>query len=206
MNASIRDLRQKLQCDLCALRDRLSSTLVTECVSDEGFATLLDSYAQRVKEIIAQDPAQKVNGHRHIGLASNAQRSTAQREWQEFTNDQRVVDFCEQQRLTLAKGRLWWWCANQRRKDGTPRYGEIRALPGSRGVCRISNGVDVWIEKEDGTLYLGHVAWFKGDRTMPVKDLPKSREKQAQDLMKDSKDSTPSNAEQLRTKLLELLS
>ncbi len=47
------------------------------------------------------------------------------------------------------------------------RMGEINALTHSRGIPRITNGIMCWIEREDGTLYRGHWAWFVHDATEP---------------------------------------
>ena len=97
--------------------------------------------------------------------STDDQQRTARINWAEFTRDTNVIEFCEKHQIILAKGRQWYWCTKQTRADGTPRWGAIIGLEkGTRGVARITNGVDVWIEREDGSLFLGHQDWFKGER------------------------------------------
>ena len=46
--------------------------------------------------------------------------------------------------------------------------GEIEGLPGSRGTLIITNGVMCYIELANGTLFHGHLAWFKPDKKEPI--------------------------------------
>src|ERR1035438_9505300 len=100
--------------------------------------------------------------------------NVASREYKEFTRDQRVVDFCHAHKLTLGRKRQWYWCSNQENKDGTPKWGQVNGLPTTRGIPRITNGVDVWIELASGELFLGHQDWWQGERREGV-SYPRKR-------------------------------
>lgn len=112
------------------------------------------------------------------------QQTDAERAWGEFTRDQRVIDFCEAKHLTLEKGRMWYWCSEQQRKDGSRLYGTVVGLEGGanhiRGTPRITNGCVVWLEQEDGSMFLAHWDWFKKERKVG-QHSPK-RQKQLADI------------------------
>lgn len=76
-----------------------------------------------------------------------------------FGVQQRVVDWCHKHKITLPKKELWWWL-----DKGDTNTGYIKGLLMSRGYPRITNGIDVWIERPDGTLFKGHKDWLKWDR------------------------------------------
>lgn len=86
---------------------------------------------------------------------------------------QAVVDFCNKHKLTLPKNE-YWYCIN-----GQGRTATIQGLEKSvkaHGIPRITNGVVVWMELGDGTLFLGHRDWLKYDRR--TANLQKEREKE----------------------------
>lgn len=143
--------------------DTASAAGGSEHLALSTLSAWLGTYQRRIHDIT--HPAKSL---------TEDQAACAARQWKEFTNDQRVVDFCEAKRLTLTRGRQWYWCSKQTNKDGTPRLGEVIGLPGSRGTPRITDGVNVWIELLDGTMFLGHQDWFKGDRRVGVATLRKT--------------------------------
>jgi len=135
----------------------------------------------------------------NAGVPTQKQVDDSVKAWREFTNDQRVVEFCEQKKLTLHKGRQWYWCTNQRRPDGSLKYGAIIGLEHKRGVPRITNGVDVWIELEDGEMFLGHRDWWKGEKLMGTNNRIGNRASGPK--AKKAKESI----EELNKKILEML-
>jgi hypothetical protein len=134
---------------------------------------------------------------------NETQEDTVKRQWAEFTRDTQVIEFCERKKLLPSKGRMWFWVTEQ-------REGEIIGLPTCRGTPRITNGVEVWIEKSDGSLFLGHQDWFQGDSRMGV-EAPR-RKKSVKTLLKEAMaesntviNETGHEGEALRAKILAML-
>jgi hypothetical protein len=80
-----------------------------------------------------------------------------------FASDQRAIDWAHQQKITLAKGICWWWIG---RDDRQAHINGLEADDGATlvGFPRITNGIDVWMERADGTIFLGHrdsLVWHK---------------------------------------------
>jgi hypothetical protein len=99
---------------------------------------------------------------------SYAEHQDATRALRQFTNDQRVVDFCHQHSLTLSGERQWYWVTKQ-------TAGAVNGLPGTNGIPRLYNGVDVWIELvPSGKMFLGHIDWWKGAQRLGVNTRARS--------------------------------
>ena len=83
----------------------------------------------------------------------------------EVGRDQSVIDWVHSKGITLPQNQVWWWCNPDNRTgrivgfDGNPLHPDQ-----SFGIPRITNGIDVYIERMDGTLFLGHKDWLKLDR------------------------------------------
>jgi hypothetical protein len=86
---------------------------------------------------------------------------------------QAVIDFCALHHITLPKNE-YWYCINA---NGRTAWIEgLEASKRAHGIPRITNGVVVWMELADGTLFLGHRDWLKYDRR--TANLQKEHEKE----------------------------
>lgn len=111
------------------------------------FVSWLTTYLQRANDLIQLRPTSD----------DAQQQETAERDWHIWCSGQNVVDFCEAHKLVLDKHNYWWWLATQ-------PIGHIRGLDKSQGKAVITNGIDVWIERADGSLFKGHLDWFIKDK------------------------------------------
>src|ERR1041385_5030929 len=78
-----------------------------------------------------------------------------------FSTSTEVIRFCDKHKITLPHNEFWYLC------NLDERFAVINGLENSRGIPRISNGVEVWIERPDRTLFKGHRAWLRYDKRKP---------------------------------------
>lgn len=154
-------------------------------IGPEKFVAWLYSYAMRGQEILA--PKQQP------GLESDIRK-----EYNRFgtgVSGQRVVEWAHKHNIILPQGQHWWFIRERQAEytkgeaknsdllQNPPRTGCIQGIPNSEGIPRITNGIDVYIERPDGTLLLGHRDNLKWDHK--PKDLTKLKS------AKDTSDLTP---------------
>lgn len=103
---------------------------------------------------------------RDVDLARAADDAFAAVE--QFTRDQRVIDFCHKHRLVLDWRTQWRWV-----EDGECA-GQINGLGDHfKGVAKITNGILCWLERADGVAVEGHFDWFvKAKKVNGGKRLP----------------------------------
>lgn len=75
----------------------------------------------------------------------------------QWAKDTRVIDFVNQKHIMLNRKTVWRWI------DADEIPGMIWALPTLRGIPRITDGMIVYCEKPDGTVFQGHLDWFIKD-------------------------------------------
>lgn len=75
-----------------------------------------------------------------------------------FGQSVQVVEFANKHKILLNPKEMWWML------EQGMRTGYIHGLENSRGIPKITNGIDVWIERADGTIFKGHRDWLKWDR------------------------------------------
>ncbi len=130
--------------------------LLGDPLSDRQFVDWLATYAARGQKIL--NPPQ-------LGFKDESQRRSVLSDIGQFHSSQAVVDWAHSKHLTLPHNQNWWWCNPDNRTgrilgfDGNPEHPDQ-----SFGIPRITNGIDVWIERMDGTLFKGHRDWLKLDR------------------------------------------
>ena len=73
----------------------------------------------------------------------------------EYVSSCGVIKFANQYGLVLGRKEHW--------RMTKPYNGEIQGIPTSRGVLKITNGIDCYIEQPDGRVFFGHVMNFKPD-------------------------------------------
>lgn len=127
--------------------------------TDREFVDWLGAYAKHAKELLDG------NSHQQNGL-SEIQRRDLISSLSRFNSDQKAIDWAHEHKITLGKGVFWWWL------NPDNRTGKIVGLDNSAGYPRITNGIDVWIERFDGSIFLGHRDWLKYDRRVNPASLP----------------------------------
>jgi|ERR1043165_4725375 hypothetical protein len=143
--------------------ERMNVDDASERAALQALHKLCGTWQQRIHYVL--NPPQTANADQ----VADANRSNKQ-----FTLDQRVVDFCHSKKIVLNPKEQWYWCRDQHHKDGSPAYGHITGIearngePRLRGVARITDGVLIWVEREDGTMFQGHRDWFKVERKVEV--------------------------------------
>jgi len=137
LDAQLRDLASKVKASMDAVLNGQMPLGQLE--------SWLRTYAQR---------AQDLRSERSEPSCSPAGASHEEQTW---ASSQAVVDWCHKQQLTLDKHSYWWTLPSE-------PTGHIRGLDNSHGTARITNGIDVWIERADGSLFKGHLAWFIKDK------------------------------------------
>jgi hypothetical protein len=136
------------QTDMQELRMKVSG-LASLGLSDHEYLGWLESYVSRAHEILRPSETPAVD--------NEGMRQTILREYTQFGSDQAALDWAHRNKISLSKG-PWWWL------NPDNRTGNIIGLEGSHGIPRITNGIDVWIERGDGSTFLGHRDWLKYDR------------------------------------------
>ncbi len=124
------------------------STLAQRPAAGEDFLKRLIKVASEANRMLRKDEASQ--------LLNQTQQEQANRDWTNFTSSQGVVDFCQAKNLTLPHKQGWWMVPKQ-------PFGTISGLEKSTkatGHARITNGIDIWLECADGTLFKGHRDWF----------------------------------------------
>jgi len=134
---------------LIALHAKLRATLDTVTPGDGVLIEWLALYHKQ---------AQDIAHPRTDAIPAEAAQRDILKELSRFTSDQKVVDWAHAQRITLPRGQFWWWL------NPDNRTAFIKGVPNSNGIPRITNGIDVYIERADGTLMLGHHDWLKYNR------------------------------------------
>jgi hypothetical protein len=124
----------------------------------------LVTYGQRAQELLCPTP--KATG------SADDQNTDFLKSMRRFANCQRVVDFCEKHKLVLPHGEFWWWLS-------TDRPGHLQGFQTDadghtvRGIARITNGIELWIERDNATLFKCHREWWRYDRK-PSQSAPKA--------------------------------
>jgi hypothetical protein len=106
---------------------------------------------------------------------SDIQRRDLLSDLSRFQSDQKVVDWAHSKSIVLSKGVFWWWCGRE-----PNRVAHINGLGESNGATlegfpRITNGIDVWMERPDGTVFLGHrdsLVWHRLPPSLIAKVAP----------------------------------
>lgn len=102
---------------------------------------------------------------------------TQRRDEQAFSNPQMVVEWCHKHKVVL-KAKMSHWFMNLEKKVGYINGLEKESV----GIPRVTNGIDVWIERADGTIFVGHRDWLiyykvqkdrAADGTRPTKSAAK---------------------------------
>ncbi len=86
------------------------------------------------------------------------------RNFRRFANSQQVVDFCHKHKLTLAHNSFWWWLSSD-------QPGHLTGIVANgdeviRGIPRITDGIQMWVERPDGQLSLVHREWWRKDKKL----------------------------------------
>ncbi len=96
--------------------------------------------------------------HPHaIALDNDSSAKASLKQW---SKDCRVIDWCHQHHVLLTKNSKkfpWRWI------DSDEIPGMINGFPTCRGIPRITNGILVYLERGDGSTFLGHMDWFMPD-------------------------------------------
>jgi len=152
----------------------LCNDLLDGGISATSFTSQLDGLNERAKDSIRR--------HDHtadaaIGIHSPAQGATVERDMIRYAGDEALYKFLAKHKLVLPHSDYpWYSCADQ-------EFGTIPGLEKWRGRPRISNGVLVYIEREDGEILLGHMQYFRSETNLePVaglEDVPNPRRKRA---------------------------
>lgn len=115
--------------------------------------------------------------------ADNTDARYAQVQW---AKDCRIVDWCHKHHILLRGKHPWRWI------DSDEVGGMIWALPTLRGIPRVTNGILVYCERPDGTVFQGHMDWFIKDliptekkQTKTNNNKPKKTEKKFDELFLD---------------------
>lgn len=114
--------------------------LLNEPHDDKEFVEWMKSYVVRAQEVL----------HPTSATITEEQRKTILRNMKQFQLDQRVVDWSAKNKVLLAHNEYWWWLND----DERPAH--FHGLPETRGIPRITNGIDVWSELFSGKLFKGH--------------------------------------------------
>jgi len=116
------------------------------------FARWLSAYAARANELVHSGKAGP-SGNRE------AQRRDLLADLSRFQSDQLCIDWAHKHKLVLRDGVFYWWLNPEN------RVATLHALEGTtRGIPRITNGIDVWLELPDGRPFLGHRDNLKWER------------------------------------------
>ena len=143
-DAAIRDLRSKV----AALCNNIA-------FSDHEFVDWLTTYAKRGDEILNPPDDDSMP----VPLSEDAMRR-----FRRFANDQKVTDFCLKHKLQLPHGSFWWYLSDERPGHVWGLEARSDAALASRGIARLTDGIQIWIERPDGSLFLGHRQWWRKDR------------------------------------------
>lgn len=142
-DSAIRDLRSKVLA-LCN----------NTAFSDVEFVEWLTTYAKRGDDIL-NPPDNAVE---------SAPTADALRSFRRFANNQRVTDFCLKHNLQLKHGSFWWYLSDERPGHVWGLEARSDEAMASRGIARLTDGIQLWIERADGSLFLGHREWWRKDR------------------------------------------
>jgi len=123
--------------------------LLEEPLQPADFIGWLSRYAARGNDLLHGVSEQAV---------SEPQRRDMLKDLARFQSDQTVVDWANEHKILLDKGVFWWWL------NPDEKTAKINGLDNSQGIPRITNGIDVWIERGDGSVFKGHRDWLKYDR------------------------------------------
>lgn len=152
MNSPIAEIKSKLR------------ALLDSPVEDKDFVFWLAAYSKQADEAL-RGPVEHIQPSRRDLVA----------ELSRFASDQKAIEWAHQQKITLAKGQFWWWL------NPDNRTGKIVGLENSAGYPRITNGIDVWIERFDGSIFLGHRDWLKYDKRPFNPNLPSIKDAKGKD-------------------------
>lgn len=104
-----------------------------------------------VKQLV--NASKQANDTSHYVALRNQQASL---DWKQYASDSAMIAWCEAHDCSLPGKRTWVWMRDQ-------RMGEIIGIPGSRGIPRITDGIQCIIELEGGGIFIGHRNWFEAD-------------------------------------------
>jgi len=151
--------------ELASLRQTALGILSSPTTDDVAFVEWLQKFADRGNAIL--HPPQK---------PSDAFNRDIRREFSRFQTDQEAINWAHYKKITLPKGQFWWWFNPECRTgrivgfDIETQVETTKIVDRSFGIPRITNGIDVWIERFDGTIFLGHRDWLIMDRRTKDED------------------------------------
>lgn len=167
---------------LSELRTKVCGMLSDPAIDDMQFVEWLEVYTSRAHEILSPPIAE---------LSLDCPEADIRREYNRFgtgVSGQRVIEWAHSHGITLPKEQHWWFIRERQAEyakgtakesdllENVPTTGYIHGVPNSNGYPRITNGIDVYIERFDGSLFLGHRDWLRWDRR--AKNLEKLHDEQ----------------------------
>ena len=149
--------------DLLSLRGKLAAlcadvpdhVFLADGKAQHDFVEWLKSFSSRAQQILNPPQAVAVTERDMLKAFGG------------FKNAQRVVDWCHEKKITLPHNQHWWFLGNQEPGNPKCRTARIEGFDGNNshpdatvGHPRITNGIDVYIERADGSTLLGHRDWL----------------------------------------------
>jgi len=117
------------------------SGLLSMPVDAHTFVGWLEVYSARAKSIISPKDSDRTEAQRRDLLADLSR----------FQSDQACVEWANTHGVLLHDKTFYWWLNPE---------GRIAKIVGiedtTRGIPRITNGIDVWMELHDGRIFKGH--------------------------------------------------